>query len=165
MGDFSRLIIQNPEQAQQNEDTSTGIPFLTFPRKIRDQIYIHALAAPNQVNPCPRPVVTTTIPGSIAPPSSTIPSLAEYKPPTPTLLVANRQIYYEALPLLYSKNVFSIPNARDMFFFSHRMGRNCHRVKKIAISIASGISATSGARRAAKESQREERGRRILILG
>jgi hypothetical protein len=40
-----------------------------------------------------------------------------FKPPTPGLLRANKQIYQEGIEILYSKNIFKFAHPREMFGF------------------------------------------------
>jgi hypothetical protein len=44
-----------------------------------------------------------------------------WKPPTPGLLLVNRQIYSEAVELLYSKNTFSFKAPQELLDFEHRI--------------------------------------------
>ncbi|KAH7079646.1 hypothetical protein FB567DRAFT_533056 [Paraphoma chrysanthemicola] len=67
-----------------------------------------------------------------------IPSATEnpYRPPTPGLLLTNRQIYGEAVEILYSVNVLRFNDPGQLFAFEQRVGReNCTRVNKISIWV------------------------------
>ena len=95
-------------------------PILRLPREIRDQIYTYSLCAP----------ISAKTVSSL--PLSTIPQDNPFKPPTPGLLRVNKQIYYEAIDILYSKNTFQFEEPEHLFAFEEQIGsENRKRVKTI----------------------------------
>lgn len=101
---------------------SNPFPFLRFPRRIRDQILTYALEAPISVRSHPIPAIVT--------------SISKYKPPTPGLLVVNRQVYREAKEMLYSWNTFSFSESQHMLDFFEQIGReNKDRIQSISFPV------------------------------
>ena len=101
--------------------------FLHLPRELRDKIYTYALSTPTPIDI-----------GSILPspgywhdPVSHPP-----KPPTPSLLLANRQIHTEAASILYGTNTFKFPHPGQLPAFERQIGTgNCERVKSVEIWV------------------------------
>lgn len=103
-----------------------AFPFLRFPREIRDKIYAYALRAPSTVTTGPRDWMFRTYEND---PWS-------FKPLAPGLILANKQIYQEALPILYLSNVFKFTSAKEMSDFEDRIGAsNRDLVRKIEIAV------------------------------
>jgi len=95
-------------------------PILRLPREIRDQIYTYSLCAPISANTVSRSPFIALTPDH------------PFKPPTPGLLCVNKQIYYEAVDILYSKNTFKSEEPEHLFTFEAQIGlENCKRVKTI----------------------------------
>ena len=86
-----------------------SFPFLTLPREVRDKIYLYCLQAPLVAEPRLRPWVFLCFENY------------PWKPPTPGLLLVNRQIYSEAVELLYSKNTFSFKAPQELLEFERRI--------------------------------------------
>jgi hypothetical protein len=99
-------------------------PILNLPRELRDQIYTYSLRATLAVD---------FIPG----PDCIHPTEHLHLPPTPGLLQVNRQIFHEAIDILYSTNIFRFGNASQLFAFQQEIGpENCDRVRKLRIWIS-----------------------------
>lgn len=95
-------------------------PFLGLPREIRDEIYRYSLCSTNLVNTMSLYMLFFKD--------------NPYKPPTPGLLYTNKQIYHEAIDILYSKNIFRFGAPRVLFDFEQQIGpENCRRVKQISL--------------------------------
>ncbi|KAI9642459.1 hypothetical protein NHQ30_009264 [Ciborinia camelliae] len=106
------------------------LPFLSFPREVRDQIYSYALQAPREAFVGVRHIRMLSC--------DTFPDSAHYpfKPPTPGFLLINRQIYDEAVQVLYTSNTFSFHKPRELFDFQSQIGvSNCALVRRIKISV------------------------------
>jgi len=76
-------------------------PFLSLPWEIRDEIYNYSFFA------------TVTIPVT---PITTSAADIPYKPSTPGLMRANKQIYRESIDILYGKNMFVFSARSDVHF-------------------------------------------------
>jgi hypothetical protein len=134
MENLSLLSVPSPQQAPLTGRKPT--PFILFPREIRDAIYKYALVSSNRVTAISRPFKTIIYCDPIAGLEISAPySLAEYKPPSPSLLLVNRQIHAEALPLLYGHNIFSFSNATHLSSFAAQIGAHCALVRKLEITI------------------------------
>lgn len=99
------------------------LQFLRFPREIREQIYLYALRAPAGAEARRRWTVFD--------------ALGDYpfKPPAPGLLLANKQVYEEAMKVLYSGNVFQFSSTREMMEFEDMIGAsNRDLVRRIQIT-------------------------------
>ncbi|KAM3087710.1 hypothetical protein ACMFMG_001786 [Clarireedia jacksonii] len=104
--------------------------FLSLPREVRDQIYLYALQAPREAFVGVRHTAMLSC--------NTYPNSAHYpfKPPTPGLLLVNKQIQSEATEVLYSHNKFAFHNPRELFDFQDQVGAlNCALVRHIKISV------------------------------
>ncbi|KAL9110225.1 MAG: hypothetical protein Q9187_008077 [Circinaria calcarea] len=98
------------------------LPFLQFPRGIRDQIYTYALQAPVTVRTHPIPAIYT--------------SISVFKPPTPGMLLVNRQVYREAKEILYSRNTFAFSETKHMHDFLEQIGNeNKDRIQSISFTV------------------------------
>ena len=98
------------------------LPFLKFPRRIRDHILTYALEAPLSVRTHPLPGIYT--------------SMSVLKPPTPGLLLVNRQMYREAKEMLYSRNTFAFSEPQHMLDFFEQIGsENKDRIQSISFSV------------------------------
>ena len=98
------------------------LPFLKFPRRIRDHILTYALEAPLWVRTHPVRAIYT--------------SMSAVKPPTPGLLLVNRQVYREAKEMLYSRNTFAFSEPQHMLDFFEQIGsENKDRIQSISFSI------------------------------
>jgi len=59
-----------------------------------------------------------------------------FKPPTSGILRTNKQIYHEAIEILYSKNIFNFREPEQLFAFENQIGsENCMRVRAMSIWI------------------------------
>ncbi|ESZ93872.1 hypothetical protein SBOR_5730 [Sclerotinia borealis F-4128] len=106
------------------------LPFLSFPREVRDQIYSYALQAPREAFVGVRHIRMLSC--------DTFPDSTHYpfKPPTPALLLANKQIYEESVQVLYSCNNFSFHKPRELFDFQSSIGVYlCSLVRQMKISV------------------------------
>ncbi|QSZ32179.1 hypothetical protein DSL72_001750 [Monilinia vaccinii-corymbosi] len=106
------------------------LPFLSFPREVRDQIYTYALQAPREAFVGVRHIRMLSC--------DTFPDSTHYpfKPPTPGLLLVNRQMYEEAVQVLYACNNFSFHRPRELFDFQSQVGvYNCALVRQMKISV------------------------------
>lgn len=107
--------------------SKTPTTFLTLPRELRDKIYTHALSIPTSIDI-----------GSILPSPGYWhdPVPHPLKPPTPSLLLANRQIHVEASTTLYGTNTFKFPHPGQLPAFERQIGaRNCKKVKSVELWI------------------------------
>ncbi|KAF7894144.1 hypothetical protein EAF00_007658 [Botryotinia globosa] len=107
-----------------------SLPFLSFPREVRDQIYRYALQATREAFVGVRHIRMLSC--------DTFPDSTHYpfKPPTPGLLLVNKQIYEEAVQVLYSCNNFSFHRPRELFDFQNQVGvYNCGLVRQMKISV------------------------------
>jgi hypothetical protein len=100
------------------------LPFLRLPREIRDKIYTYSLCTTLSVETkSPKPFLVTDRDDP-------------FKPPTSGLLRTNKQIYYEAIDILYSKNIFQFQEAGQLFVFAEQIGvENRNRVKEMCIWV------------------------------
>ena len=99
------------------------IPFLRFPREIRDQILAYALEAPLTARTHPMPAKYTRI--------------SVFKPPTPGMLLVNRQVYREARRILYSRNAFAFSEPQHMLEFLEQIGdENKDRIQSLSFWVA-----------------------------
>jgi hypothetical protein len=58
------------------------------------------------------------------------------KPPTPGLLLVNKQIYHESVAILYSSNIFKFQEAGHLFALEQQIGlHNCERVRNMLIWV------------------------------
>lgn len=106
------------------------LPFLSLPREVRDQIYTYALQAPREAFVGVRHIRMLSC--------DTFPDSTHYpfKPPTPALLLVNKQIYDEAVRVLYTCNNFSFHRPRELFDFQTQVGvYNCALVRQMKISV------------------------------
>jgi hypothetical protein len=97
-------------------------PILRLPREIRDEIYTHSLRAPKPVLELPwamSPVLDADNP---------------FKPPTLGLLRTNKQVYHEAVEILYSRNIFVFREPQQLFALEEQIvSANWQRVRQICI--------------------------------
>lgn len=101
------------------------LPFLLFPREIRDKIYFYALRSPLTTS-------TTTRYAMYFMEYFSEPS--PFKPPTPGLVYANKQVYREATEVLYSRNIFKFKSPKVLFDFENQMGPvNCGHIRHVSI--------------------------------
>jgi hypothetical protein len=84
-------------------------PFLNLPREARDKIYLYCLQAPLEAETRLRPWMSLCFENY------------SWKPPTPGLLLTDRQIYSEAVELLYSKNTFSFKAPQELLDFERKI--------------------------------------------
>lgn len=106
------------------ELTGFNKPFtiLRLPREIRDEIYAYCLCAPISVQTRPQRPFFLTVQDN------------PFKPPTSGLLCTNKQIYHEAIGILYSKNIFRFQEPEHLYAFEKQIGlENCKRVREICI--------------------------------
>ena len=97
-------------------------PILRLPREIRDEIYTYSLCAAISVETRPQRPFFLTVKDN------------PFKPPTSGLLCTNKQIYHEAIEILYSKNIFKFQEPEHLFAFEKQIGpENCKRVREICI--------------------------------
>lgn len=102
-------------------------PFLRLPRELRDQIYAYSLCAAE-------PVVSILELNRCF--ESRVEPYCPYRPPTPGLLRANKQIYHETVGMLYSKNVFKFWEPGELVRFAKQIGiENRTRVRQIWIPL------------------------------
>jgi hypothetical protein len=108
------------ERLQESTGFNKPFPFLRLPRELRDEIYTYSLRAAVSVE---------TIPRFLIPIKNNF-----FKPPTAGLLRANKQIYHEAIEILYSKNIFKFQEPGHLFAFEEQIGfENRKRVREICI--------------------------------
>lgn len=81
------------ERLKESTGLNKPFPILRLPREIRDEIYTYSLRAAIGVETTSRLAIFVTTDNP-------------FKPPTSGLLRANKQIYHEAIDILYSKNIF-----------------------------------------------------------
>ena len=97
---------------------------LCLPREIRDQIYGYSLCAAIQVEIGPKRDLPLSVEEN------------PYNVPSPGLLRTNRQIYSEAIEILYAKNIFEFGAPKDLLAFAPQIGPiNCQRVRQILLWI------------------------------
>ncbi|KAH6715364.1 hypothetical protein DL95DRAFT_442240 [Leptodontidium sp. 2 PMI_412] len=107
------------------------LPFLRFPREIRDQIYAIALTAERPMRIESRALQSISLEDDCR------------KPPTPGLLYLNKQVSQEAAEILYSKNEISITGPGELLRFEQQIGsrnRDFIRLLKIRIFIYQDIT-------------------------
>jgi len=111
------------ERLKESMGFNEPFPILRLPREIRDKIYTYSLcSAISVVTTSQRYDFDTDEDNSL-------------KPPTPGLLRTNKQIYHEAIEILYSKNIFSFQEPRELFAFEEQIGfEGRKRVREICIS-------------------------------
>lgn len=101
-----------------------GFQFLKFPREVRDPIHQYSLKAPFEVQP-----------ESIIPVTHFGIQRSPWKPPSPGLCRANKQIWVETRDILYSENRFSFSLSLDMMRFEEQIGAsNRDLVRRLSIS-------------------------------
>ena len=93
-----------------------SLPFLSFPREVRDQIYKYALQATREAFVGVRHIRMLSC--------DTFPDSTHYpfKPPTPGLLLVNKQIYEEASSMFFTEATIVIC-CNDLFFLSNKAFR------------------------------------------
>jgi hypothetical protein len=105
----------------------TPFPILRLPREIRDQIYEHVLQALGIISPEPCPSNCFSLEKST------------WRPTTPDLCLVNnlnKQVYGEAVQVLYSKNTFCFERAGQLLEFEKVIGpSNCGLVEHIEIDV------------------------------
>lgn len=98
------------------------LPILQFPREIRDQIFTYALEAPLPVRTSPVLAMHT--------------SMSDFRPPTPGLLLVNRQVYCEAKEILYSRNSFAFSEPQHLLDFLKQIGNhNKDRIQSLSFWV------------------------------
>jgi hypothetical protein len=110
------------ERLKESTGFDKPFPILRLPREIRDEIYTYSLRAASWVETTPRMLLAA----------------ADYafKPPTSGILRTNKQIYHEAIEILYSKNIFKFHEPEHLFAFEDQIGsENCMRVREMSIWI------------------------------
>ena len=108
------------ERLKESIGFNKPFPFLRLPREIRDKIYTYSLCAAVPVGSATDLII----------PRRDNPS----KPPTSGLLSTNKQVYHEAIDILYPKNIFKFRVARKLFAFEDQIGlENRKRVREIII--------------------------------
>jgi len=114
-------IYEELERLKESTGFNKPFPILRLPREIRNEIYTYSLCAAISVETIPRrPYILT----------------ADYpfKPPTSGLLRANKQIYHEAIEILYSKNIFKFQEPVQLFAFEDQIGFESRKlVREICI--------------------------------
>ena len=96
-------------------------PFFDLPHEIRQQIYTYSLYTGDSIDI--KPYGVSFVPES-------------FKPPAPGLLRANKQIYDEAIDVVYSKNIFKFFEPEHILAFEKKIGpENCKRVRDICVHI------------------------------
>jgi hypothetical protein len=112
------------ERLKESTGFNKPFTFLRLPREIRDKIYTYSLCAETLVDTASRWSIFV------------IDRDNPCKPPTLGLLRTNKQIYHEALEILYSKNIFNFQEPGQLFAFEEQIGFECRkRVKEICIWI------------------------------
>ncbi len=110
------------ERLKESTGFNKPFPILRLPRGIRDKIYTYSLRAAIAVD--------TTSPKLLLVTDRDDP----FKPPTSGLLRTNKQIYYEAIEILYLKNIFQFRDPGQLFAFEEQIGFECrNRVREICI--------------------------------
>jgi len=100
------------------------LPFLRFPREVRDQIYFYCLRAPLTTDTRNRDSCMIAVDNGQYP----------FKPPTPGLVSTNKQVYREATEILYSWNNFYFKLPQHLFDFEKTIGpTNCDYIREIGI--------------------------------
>ena len=114
-------IWEELEQIKELAGFNKPFPILRLPREIRDKIYKYSLS----------PIIEfdiTHIQWGL--PVKDNP----FKCPTPGLLRTSKQIYHEAVEVLYSKNIFTFDVPSALIAFQSQIGpENCKRVRQICI--------------------------------
>jgi hypothetical protein len=101
--------------------------FLDLPRELRDEIYTYALRADILVHVGPR--LPQQSPSYVPIPES-------HRPPVPCLLRANKQVYREAVDVLYGRNMFRFWNPELLLDFEEQIGvQNTKRIENICLDI------------------------------
>jgi hypothetical protein len=97
------------ERLKESMGFDKPFPFLRLPREIRDKIYTYSLRAASWVETTPWMHLLLTA--------------ADYpfKPPTSGILRTNKQIYHEAIEILYSKNIFKFREPEHFFAFEDQI--------------------------------------------
>lgn len=109
------------ERLKESTGLNKPFPILRLPREIRDEIYTYSLRAAIGVETTSRLAIFVTADNP-------------FKPPTSGLLRANKQIYHEAIDILYSKNIFKFQEPGHLFAFEEQIGfENRKRVREICI--------------------------------
>ena len=102
------------------------LPFLRFPREVRDKIYFYALRAPLRTETRTRSVHLMLWDNGQYP----------YKPPTPGLVSTNKQVHREAVEILYSRNIFYFQHLRQFLDFEKQIGAvNGDYIRRIQIWV------------------------------
>jgi hypothetical protein len=100
------------------------IRFLEFPREVRDQIYSYVLGTPH-VNTEPRPTAWLAF------------EYRQMKPTAPNICLANRQVYWETVEVLYSKNAFHFERPGHLLQFEEQIGSlNCDMIRRVEIATS-----------------------------
>jgi hypothetical protein len=110
-------------------------PLLKLPREIRDDIYAYSLCATLAVQPHELPDFFSALVDPNCP----------YRPPTPGLLRANKQIYQESVDVLYSRNIFRFWEPVKLHAFGEQIGsENRARVRQLWLHHLSKDDSGSG---------------------
>jgi len=100
------------------------LPFLQLPREVRDQIYSYALQTAVNIRPEFHDIHSLSLQHS------------PWKPESPAICLVNRQIYVEAMEILYSKNTFCFSNPSELLSFEDQIGiPNRDLVQRIEIPM------------------------------
>ena len=100
------------------------LPFLQLPREVRDQIYSYALRTSMNIKPEFHDIHSLSLQHS------------PWKPASPAICLVNRQIYAEAMEVLYSKNTFCFSNPSELLSFEDQIGiPNRCLIQRIAIPM------------------------------
>ncbi len=120
----AKLLRSFAEEMDRFTGRNKPFPFLRLPREIRDVIYGYCLRADNVVKIRPQ---RRFIGKHGANP---------FKPPTSGLVGVNRQIYREAVEIMYSSNVFYFGMPSELLIFDQRIGFvNREQVREIIFWI------------------------------
>jgi hypothetical protein len=110
------------ERLKESTGFNKPFPILRLPREIRDEIYTYSLRAAISVETIPRRPFILTVEDY------------PFKPPTSGLLRVNKQIYHEAIEILYSKNIFKFQEPGQLFAFEEQIGfESRKRVREMCI--------------------------------
>ncbi|KAF2681080.1 hypothetical protein K458DRAFT_420987 [Lentithecium fluviatile CBS 122367] len=117
-------VYEELERLKEATGFNKPFPILRLPREIRDEIYTYSLCAAKPVETIPRwPMIGLDVDNP-------------FKPPTPGLLRANKQIYREAVEILYSRNAFRFQEPGQLFAFEEQIRLESRkRVKEMCIWI------------------------------
>ncbi|KAF2469292.1 uncharacterized protein BDR25DRAFT_343703 [Lindgomyces ingoldianus] len=116
-------IYRELERLKESTGFNKPFPILRLPREIRDKIYTYSLRAAISVDVIPRLSYIHTADNP-------------FKPPTSGLLRVNKQVYHEAIEILYSKNIFRFQKPGQLFAFEQQIGlESLKRVRSICIWI------------------------------